>query len=186
MQSFFFHQWLIKLANKYKLTVIFHCENEQWNVVVIKYRNSSIYVQRQIDKILRKYRHFAKTYVDDIIVFFNFLEKHLKHLNLIFVLFKKYNIVIKLFKTYLNYSILFLLEQRVDNLDLITIEKKIETIRDFKFSRTLKNLKTYFEKTKYFRQYIAYYVQKVKFFQQKKICLLRDASSKKRTRKQYF
>ena len=130
----------------------------------MRYRNSSTYVQRQIDEILRKYRYFVKIYVDDIVVFFNFLKKHLRHLNLIFVLFKKYNIVIKLFKTYLNYSIVSLLEQRVDNFDLITIEKKIETIRDFKFSRTLKNLKTYFEKTRYFRQYIAYYAQKIEFF----------------------
>ena len=116
----------------------------------MKYRNFSTYVQRQIDKILRKYRYFIKVYVDNIVVFFNFFKKHLRHLNFIFALFKKYNIVIKLFKTYLNYLIVFLFEQRIDNFDLITIEKKIETIRDFKFFRTFKNLKNYFEKTKYF------------------------------------
>ena len=81
-------------------------------------------MQRQIDDILKKYRHFVKAYVDDIVIFFNFLKKHLKHLNQIFALFKKYNIVIKVFKTYFEYFLILLLKQHVDNFELSTIKKK--------------------------------------------------------------
>ena len=181
----FFHQWLVRLADRHKLTVVSHRGSEQWNVAVMGYRNSPAYVQRQIDGILRKYRHFAKAYVDDIVVFSNSLEEHLRHLNLIFALFKEYNIAIKPSKTYLGYPTVSLLGQRVDSLGLATAEEKIEAIRGLKFPRTLKNLETYLGKTGYLRQYIAYYAQKVEPLQQRKTRLLRGAPSKGRARKQH-
>ena len=66
----FFHQWLVQLTNRYKLIVVNYWKSKQWNVVVMKYRNSQIYVQKQIDKLLYEYKHFVKTYVDDVIIFF--------------------------------------------------------------------------------------------------------------------
>ena len=105
----FFHQWFVRVTNRHKLIVISHKKSEQWNVTIMSYRNSSTYVQRQINIILRKYRHFVKAYVDDIVIFFNSLKKHFRHLMQIFALFKKYNIVIKTSKIYLNYSFIVLL-----------------------------------------------------------------------------
>ena len=130
---FFFHQWLIKLTNRHKLIVVTHKNNEQWNVTIMKYRNSSIYVQRQIDIILRKYCHFVRVYVNDIVIFFNTLKKYLEHLTFIFALFKKYNIVIKTFKICLDYFIIALLNQRVNNFDLFIVENKLKIILDLNF-----------------------------------------------------
>lgn len=42
----FFHQWLVRLADRYKLTVVSHRGQEQFNVVVIGFKNSPAYVQR--------------------------------------------------------------------------------------------------------------------------------------------
>ena len=181
----FFHQWLVKLTNRHKLIVVTHKDSEQWNVIVMKYRNSSIYVQRQIDIILRKYRHFVKAYVDDIVIFFNTLKKHLKHLTFIFALFKKYNIVIKTFKIYFDYFIIALLNQRVNNFDLFIVEDKLKIIFDLKFFHIFKHLKIYFDKIEYLRQYVIYYAQKTVALQRRKTRLLRDALNKKRTRKMH-
>ena len=134
----------------------------------MSYRNSSTYVQRQINIILRKYRHFVKTYVDDIIIFFNSLKKHFHHLMQIFALFKKYNIAIKTSKIYLSYFFIVLLNQRVNNFDLFTTKNKLKVIRDLKFSRTLKHLKIYLRKINYLRQYIIYYAQKAIVLQKRK------------------
>ena len=182
---FFFHQWLMKLANRHKFIVVTHRNNEQWNVTIIKYWNSSIYVQRQINIILRKYRHFVKVYVNHIVIFFNTLKKHLKHLTFIFVLFKKYNIVIKTFKIYFDYFIIVLLNQRVNNFDMFIVENKLKIIFDLKFSHILKYLKIYLDKIEYLRQYVVYYAQKTIALQRRKTRLLRDALNKKRTRKMH-
>ena len=152
----FFHQWRVQQSNRHKLTIVNHRDSEQWNVVVMNYRNSSTYVQRQIDKLLRDYL-FAREYVNDIVVFFSSLEKHLRHLNEIFALFKRYNIVIKSFKTYLDYSIVQLLDQKIDNLNMTIVKNKIEIIVVLSFSHILKHLEIYLEKIDYLRSYVTYY-----------------------------
>ena len=152
----FFHQWRVQQSNRHKLTIVNHRDSEQWNVVVMNYRNSSTYVQRQIDKLLRDYL-FAREYVNDIVVFFSSLEKHLRHLNEIFALFKRYNIVIKSFKTYLDYSTVQLLDQKIDSLDMTIVKNKIETIVVLSFSHILKHLEIYLEKIDYLRSYVTYY-----------------------------
>ena len=74
----------MRIANKHKLIVISHRDQKQFNVIVIKFKNFSIYVQRKINTILRVYRVFVKTYVDNIIIFNKTLKKHLTHLREIF------------------------------------------------------------------------------------------------------
>lgn len=53
----FFYQWRVHRSDKHKLT---HRGQETLNVAVMGYQNSSAYVQRQIDRILRAYRAFTK------------------------------------------------------------------------------------------------------------------------------
>ena len=74
------------------------------------FRNSSAYVQRQIDALLREFRDFARIYVDDIVIFSYTLENYMNYLRKMFTLFQKYNIVIKLFKIFLRYSFVALLK----------------------------------------------------------------------------
>ena len=151
----------------------------------MKYRNSSIYVQRQIDFIFRKYRHFVRVYVDDIVMFFNSLKKHLRHLNQIFVLFKRMNIAFKFFKIFLNYFTISLLSQRVNNLNLIIVTNKLKIIFNLIFSQILKQLKTYLNKIEYLKQYVFYYVQKTLSLQQRKIRLFKKKFIKNKFKQQY-
>ena len=181
----FFHQWLVQLADRHKLTVVSHRGSEQWNVAVMGYRNSQAYVQRQIDRLLYEYRHFAKAYVDDVVVFSQSLEEHLRHLNQVFSLFAKMNVVLKPSKTYLGYPSVSLLGQRVDSLGLSTAEEKLEAILSISFPQSLKHLESYLGKTGYLRQYIPYYAQKADSLQRRKVLLLKDAPMKGRARKRH-
>ena len=113
----------------------------------MRYKNSSIYVQRQIDEILRLYRFFFRAYVDDVIIFFRFLEEHLRHLSQIFKLFQNRNIILKLFKTFLSYFIIVLLRQKVSSLRMTVSVEKLKIISKIEFSKTLKQLKIYLSKT---------------------------------------
>ena len=143
----FFYQWLIKIANKHKFIIVSYKNNEQFNVTIMSFRNNLAYVQRQIDVVLRQYRVFARVYVDDIVVFNKTLKKHLKYLTKIFELFRQLNIVLKFFKTFLNYFIVVLLEQKIDNFDFITTKKKLKIIFKLQFLITLKQLKIYLSLT---------------------------------------
>ena len=43
--TFFFYQWLVNPEDQHKFTVISHREQEHFNVAVMNYHNSSLYVQ---------------------------------------------------------------------------------------------------------------------------------------------
>ena len=75
----FFYQWRVHSKDRHKFTVVSHWGQETFNVAVMRYRNSSVYVQRQIDRILRSF-HFARVYVNDIVVYSKIMNEHLKHL----------------------------------------------------------------------------------------------------------
>ena len=49
----------------------------------MNFKNSSIYVQRKINVMLRIYKIFARAYVNDIMIFNRTLKKHIVHLHAI-------------------------------------------------------------------------------------------------------
>ena len=183
--SIFFYQWRIYFNDRHKLTVVNHKKQKNFNVTVMNYKNSSTYVQRQIDRLLREYRHFVKTYVNDIVVFFRTKIEHETHLRKVFSMLDKNNISIKSIKIFLSYSSISLLDQKIDSLNLITSEEKLKTIVKFRFSRIFRQFETYLDLTNWLRDYISHYVDISKFLQNRKIELLRDESTIENVRRVY-
>ena len=100
----FFYQWRVYSKNRHKLTIVIHRNQKSFNVAMMNYKNSSIYVQRQINRLFRRFRQFFKIYVDDIIIFFKTTTKHAAHLRSMFDMLRDNNIFIKFNKTFLKYS----------------------------------------------------------------------------------
>ena len=132
-----------------------------------------------------KKHSYARTYINDVMMFNNSLKDHLEHLSKIFVLFEKHQIILKIFKTYFDYFSISLFGQKVNSFDFVTSANKLKTITDLSFSKTFKNLKTYFEMIEYFRDYVSYYAQKAEVLQQKKTALLKNDSEKKTVKKNF-
>ena len=76
----------------------------------MKYKNSSVYVQRQINSMFKSFKKFIRAYVNNIVMFLNSLKKHFRHFIQIFKLFEKMNIIIKISKMFLKYSTIALLD----------------------------------------------------------------------------
>ena len=154
----FFHQWRIRVNDKSKFIVVSYRDNEYFNVIVINFRNSSIYMQRKIDQLLREYCVFARIYINNVVIFNKILKKHIQHLTIIFSLFTRLRINLKFFKTYLSFFFVILFEQYVIVMSLTIVSKKLKIIFKFCFSITLKNLKHYLELINWLRSYIERYV----------------------------
>ena len=153
----FFYQWRVHPMDRHKLTVVSHRGQETFNVAVMGYKNSPAYVQRQIDRLLRRFRHFARVYVDDVVIFSKTLQEHLQHLRQIFELFTGSGISINPGKAFLGYPSVQLLGQKVDLLGLWTAEDKLRAISKLLFPTTLAKLETYLGMTGWLRDYIAHY-----------------------------
>jgi hypothetical protein len=181
----YFYQWAIKFDDRHKLTMIFHKEQKQFNVCVMSFKNSSAYVQRQTNLMLKDLRIFAKAYMNDIVIFSKILNDHLEHLRQMFKRFQDYNVVLNSKKVFLEYSFIVLLKQIVDVLKLTTAKEKLAIITNLTFSLTLKKLETYLKLTKYLCVYVVWYAQASLSLQERKTLLLKKSSIKK-SRKNFF
>ena len=125
-------------------------------------------------------------YIDDIVIFLKILQNHLQHLNMMFSLFDKLKIMFKKVKTHLEYLLIILLDQQVDDFDMTILKKHIAALWDLSFSKTLKNLEIYLNLTEWLCQYISYYAQWIELLQNRKITLLCENFTIEQTRKNYL
>ena len=174
----FFHQFLVSSSDRQKLTVISHRGQKQSNVILMSYKESSLYIQRKMNQILWLYWTFAHCYIDDIMIFFRSFKEHVKHLWTIFDLFTCLIISLKSRKFYLSYLSVTLLSQRVNGLDLLTAEEKVAALKGLAFLITLKALKTYLRLTEWLQHYMPYYMQITESLQARKTELLWESSVK--------
>ena len=124
-----------------------HRKQEKFNVVFMNYKNSLSYVQRQTNRLLRSYKQFAKIYVNDIIIHFKILQKHLKHLRTLFQIFRIKCISLIVTKSFLAYSFVILLNQRIHNLSMFIIVEKIIAIISLRFSFSLRDFEIFMKFT---------------------------------------
>lgn len=183
--SSFFYQWRVHPQDRHKLTVVSHRGQESFNVAVMGYKNSPAYVQRQIDRLLRAQRKFARAYVDDIVIFSETQADHEAHLHEVFSVLQANNISIKAAKAFVGYPSVALLGQRVDSFGLATSAEKLKAIAKLRFPRTLKQLETYLGLTGWLRDYIAHYAGLSKPLQARKTELLRGGPVAGSARRNY-
>ena len=103
----------------------------------MNYKSFLSYIQRQTNKIFRSYKNFVKIYVDDIIMHSRILIKHLKNLRQMFELFRLKKVNLTSIKCFLNFSLIILLNQKVNFFDIIIVKKKIIAIIVIRFSLNL-------------------------------------------------
>jgi hypothetical protein len=182
--AFFFYQWRIHSEDRHKLIVVSHRDQKTFQVAVMRYKNSSAYVQRQVDRLFRDLI-FVKIFIDDIIIFFKDLASHLTHLRKMFFILITNEIFVNSKKVFLRYEFVQLLDQRIDSLELSTDEEKLKAIFKLKFSRTLKQLKTYLDLIDWMRRYVSHYSTVFQSLQDRKTLLLKNSSIAESIRRKF-
>ncbi len=123
--------------------------------------------------------------MNDIIIYFKILKKHLHHLNAIFSLFIKRNIFIKFSKVFLEYLTVQLLRQKISLLRLTTDKEKLKIIVCLTFLCTLKKLETYLELMRWLCQFVLHYIAVIKSLQKRKTILLKSMPKTENSCKSY-
>jgi len=161
----YFYQWKVRSIDRNKLIVVSHWKQKQFEIAVMRFKNSSSYVQHQTDQLLWSHWCYAQVYMNDIVIFSRTLKDHLKHLHVMFQLFSKKRVSISSKKSFIDYSSVILLNQKVDDFDLTISVEKLKTIISLDFSRTLRALNIYLDMIDWLRNYVSYYAQIVESLQ---------------------
>lgn len=154
-----FHLFLVRRDHRQRFTIVSHRGSEHFNVAAMGFKNSVPYVQRKMDGFLRPYRHFARCYIDDIVIFSRTAEEHFDHLRTIFALFVRLKITLEPKKSFLGYPSVTLLGQKVDGFGLTTTEERVAAIKEMRFPETLEALETYLGMANWLRRNIGYFAQ---------------------------
>ncbi len=181
----FFYQWRTHPEDRYRTTVVTHRGQETFNVAVMGYKNSPAYVQRQIDRLLRPHRQYARAYIDDVVIHSATLEDHVKHLRAVLGLFAKFNVSVNPKKAFIGYPSVKLLGQKVNSFGLATDEEKLKAIASLKFPYTLNALEHYLGFTGWLRQFISHYAFITKPLLDRKTELLAKAPRSGQQRQDY-
>src|SRR5207247_8521367 len=84
----------------------------------MRFINSIVYVQQQLDNKFRNFQEFCRVYIDNIIIISITLKEHLKHLDKIFSKLTELHINLAFSKFYIGFFKIMLLEQHIDSLDI--------------------------------------------------------------------
>lgn len=126
-----------------------------------------------------------KAYINNVIIYSKTFNKHVAHLHKIFTLFTNHNINIKPIKTFLSYTEIDLLGQRVNFIGFFIAKAKLEAIAKLKFPSTVSQLETFLGITEYLQKFISRYAVEAKPLQDLKISLLKSTLIKRQKRENY-
>ena len=181
----FYHQWLVALRDRYKLTINSQRGQEHYNVAPMGFINSAAYVQRKMDKFTRRIRKWVRVFIDDLAVFSMTLEDHLNHLNELFAILEEYHITLNPHKTFLGFPSATVLGQRVNGFGLSTTQEKVEAVQRIQFPTYLNELEYFIGMTGWLRDYCPWFAQISHPLESLKAMLLKHAPPNKRGRTEY-
>lgn len=151
--------------------MISHRGLETPSVALMGFRNSLVYVQRFIDKLLKPYS-FCRAFINNIVVYSDSVEEHKAHLREIFKLFQSKNITISLNKSFLGYPSVKLLGFIVNTFSLTSSQQRVNVLTNLTMLTTLRTLEQYLGATRFLRYLIPYYTQISEPFQVWKTAML--------------
>ena len=125
-----------------------------------------------MDRLLRPYACFARAFIDDIVIFSDTAEDHLRDLDAVFKTFSRKNIAISPTKSFIGYPSVELLRFYVDSFGLTTTGEKVAAFKQLAFLATLKALEHYIGATGFLRHLIPYYAKLLEPLQGCKTVLL--------------
>ena len=124
--------------------------------------------------MLRSCKIFVKTYVNDIIIFLKTLHEHIEHLHQMFQFFKEKRVNLIFNKSFIDYSSIQFLNQKINSLNFIILKKKVATIATLKFLKSLNNLNYFLNLIDWLRHCVHEYIQKILLLQIRKIAFIRQ------------
>ena len=127
-----------------------------------------------MDKLLSDQKHYCRAFIDNIIIFSDTLDNHLKYLDDIFTLFESRDIALSPAKSFIGYPSIELLGFYVNAFGLSLTAQRTQGFRDLVFPKTLKALETYLGAAGFLHTMILYFAQLSEPLQRRKVAMLAE------------
>ena len=117
--------------------------------------------------------------MNDVIIYSRDFEIHLHHFDKVFKLLTKSEMTLILKKCHFVYFNIQILKHHVSKLNFNILKKKTEAIRNFRFFRTFRELKTILKFFDYYKKFVTWYAHLKRFLQKLKTTDFKNNLAKK-------
>jgi len=126
-----YYQIKIKEEDKYKTAFVVPFGHYEWNVLPMGLKNAPSEFQEIMNNILNPYSEFAIVYLDDVLIFSNTVDQHIKHLKTFQYIIKKNGLVISKKKMIIGVTKIRFLGQEIFQGKSTPITRSIEFAKKF-------------------------------------------------------
>ena len=127
----------------------------EYTVMFFELTNVLITFQIMINRILRSYLNkFVMVYLDDIVIKFNFIDEHPKHVQLIFNFFRKHQFFAKFTKCMLIKKKFMFCKHIIENDVIKFCQFKIKIISDWSISTNVHEIRQFLNLVTYYRRFV--------------------------------
>ena len=130
-----------------------------YNVMPFGMMNASATFQRLVDTVLKDCSEYCRQYIDDVAIFSNTWEDHLKHVDTVLTKIEESGLTIKPSKCKIAYSEVTYLGHTVGNKQIKPMLDKVEAVRKFPTPVTKKNVRSFLGLSGYYRKFVPHYAQ---------------------------
>ena len=137
------------------MAMITSCGIFQYEVLPFGVKNAPLYFQRTMNNVLKEgLGEYCLVYIDDIVVFSDTFEKHIKHLNKVFHMLDKVNLKVNIEKCNFALKQLRLLGKVVNGFGVTTDPTLIKDMVEFPRPKTARQVKQFLALLGYYRHFI--------------------------------
>lgn len=128
-----------------------------YNVMPFGMMNASATFQRLVDTVLKDCKPFCRQYIDDVAIFSDTWEDHLKHLDTVLTKIQDAGLTIKPSKSKMAYQEVTYLGHTIGNCKIKPMLDKVESVKEFPTPTTKKNVRSFLGLTGYYRKFVQGY-----------------------------
>jgi hypothetical protein len=150
-----FHRIRIRKEDEWKTTFKCRFDHYQYRIMFFELTNSSITFQIYINKTMHSYLNlFVLMYINDLLMFFSFIEKHIEHVKLMLQRLRQFNLYFKFNKCNFHVFHVNFPDFRI-NFEEITMQiNKIIVVKNWSKSKSHKNVQVFINFANFYKRFV--------------------------------
>jgi hypothetical protein len=150
-----FHRIRIQKENEWKTTFKCRFDHYQYRVMFFELANSSITFQAYINKTMHSYLNlFILMYINDLLMFFSFIEKHIKYVKLMLQRLRQFNLYFKFSKCSFHVFHVNFLDFRMSFDEIAMQTNKIIVVKNWSKSKSHKNVQVFINFANFYKRFV--------------------------------
>jgi hypothetical protein len=150
-----FHRIRIREEDEWKTTFRCRFDHYQYRVMLFELTNSSITFQVYINKTMHSYLDFfVLMYINDLLMFFSSIEKHIEHVKLMLQRLRQFNLYFKFNKCNFHVFHVNFLDFRMSLDEIARQTSKIIVVKDWSKSKSHKNVQVFIKFANFYKRFV--------------------------------